>query len=79
MLHDHLKAGKYDNSNQNLRKEVSGISNTNNITERDFGILSRFMREESYSNMITYEALIMSRANKLSAWHIHLNLKSAYK
>lgn len=31
MLHDYLKDGKYDNADENLRKETKNVSNTNNI------------------------------------------------
>ena len=46
MFHDHSKAGKYE-SDQSHRKIVSSIGKTNNITEKDFEILSRFIREKS--------------------------------
>ena len=31
MLHGHLKDDKYDNADENLRKEIKNVSNTNNI------------------------------------------------
>ena len=37
MLHDHLKVGKYDNADENLRKETKSVSNRNNIAEGYFG------------------------------------------
>ena len=30
-VHQHLKGGKYDNSNQSHRKEESSVSNTNSV------------------------------------------------
>ena len=63
MFHDHSKAGKYE-SDQSHRKIVSSIGKTNNITEKDFEILSRFIREKSNWNMISYETLVLRRANK---------------
>ena len=68
MLDDHLEDGKYSSPSQQLMKETLSVSTTNNVVERNFGILDRFMREKPDGNMITYEAIIMSRTNKTPEW-----------
>ena len=50
MLHDHLKVGKYDNTDGNWRQETMITSNTNNIAERDFEMLDRLIREKPNCN-----------------------------
>ena len=68
MLHDHLKSGKYDNADENLRKETESVSNANNTAEGEFIMLDRLIREKPNYNIITFEAIIMSRNNKTSEW-----------
>ena len=66
MLYDHLKGGKYDNTSQSFRRETLSVNNTNSVAEIDFRILE-WIRENPNSNMIIYEAIIVSRSNKVSA------------
>jgi len=67
MLHDHLQGGKYVCSEE-LSKVSFGVSKTNSISERDFGMLDRLIREKPNANQITLEAIIMTRTNKMSSW-----------
>ena len=46
MLDDHLEDGKYSSPSQQLMKETLSVSTTNNVVERNFSILDRFMREK---------------------------------
>ena len=64
MLNEHLKDGKYANPCEQLYKETGSVSTTNSIVERNFGMIDRLIREKPNANMITYEAIIMSRSNK---------------
>ena len=73
MLHGHLKGGKYDNADENLKQENKSVNNANSIGERDFGMLDRLMREKPSCNMKTFEGNIMSRNNKTSEWRNNLN------
>ena len=50
-------------------KETVCVSTTNSITEGNFGMLDRFIREKPNANMITYESIIMNRTNKTPEWH----------
>ena len=68
MLDDHLKDGKYSNPSKQLMKETVSVSTTSSIVERNFGMLDRFIRENPNANMITYESIIMNRANKTPEW-----------
>ena len=72
MLHDYLKGGNYDYADENLRQETRGISNTNSIAEKDFEMLDRLKKGKLNCNMITCEAIIMSRNNKTPDWKTNL-------
>ena len=50
-------------------KETVCVSTTNSITEGNFGMLDRFIREKPNANMINYESIIMNRTNKTPEWH----------
>ena len=50
MLHDYLKDSKYDNADENLRKETKNVSNTNNIGKN----------QKPNRNMKTFETIIKS-------------------
>ena len=67
MLHDHLKGGKYDDCSEDLRKVSTSVLKTNAVSERDFGMLDRLIREKPNANQITLEAIIMTQTNKTSA------------
>ena len=75
MLYDHLSTGKYDSGNvsSELLRETASVSKTNTCAERDFGMLDRLIREKPNANLITLEAVIMSRTNKMSEWRNKLS------
>ena len=73
MLHGHLKSGKYDNADENLKQENKSVNKTNSIAERDFGMLDRLMKVKPSCNMKTFEGNIMSRNDKTSEWRNNLN------
>ena len=73
MLDDHLDGGKYDKPEQELIAESATVPNANTNPETDFGFLDRLKIMKPHSNDITYEAIIMCRTNKMSAWRNRLN------
>ena len=72
MLHDHLEGGKYDNPSPQLVEETKNVMKTNTLSERNFGMLDRLMREKPNANLITFEAIIMCQTNKTSSWRNNL-------
>ena len=68
MLHDQLEGGKYDNPDSTLKTQTVSVNTTNNIAERNFGMLDRLIREKPNANLITYESIIMCRTNNMSEW-----------
>lgn len=41
IAHDHLKGGKCDYADANLRQETKSVSNTNSIAETDFEMFNK--------------------------------------
>ena len=73
MLHDHLKDGKYDRCSDSQRKIFNSALKTNVISERDFGMLDRLIREKPNALQIILEAVIMFQTNKTSSWRDSLS------
>ena len=57
---------------ENLRQETISVSNTNSIAESDFGMLERLIREKPNFNMITFEAITLTKYNKTCKWKKNL-------
>ena len=72
MLQDHLEGGKYTKPTEEMVKETASVGKTNTLSERNFGMVDHLMREKPYSNLITLEAIIMARTNKMSRWRDNL-------
>ena len=57
---------------ENLRQETISVSNTNSIAENGFGMLERLIREKPNFNMITFEAITLTKYNKTCKWKKNL-------
>jgi len=68
---------KRDFSSETLRKDTMSVSTTNSMTERNFGMLDRLIREKPNANMITYESIIMNATNKTSVWKDSLSAEKS--
>ena len=73
MLVDHLPGGIHDNDTVAYREETRSVPKTNTISERDFALLDRFIRERPNSTTIAIESLVLFSNNKTRKW---LEMKS---
>ena len=68
MLVDHLPGGIHDIDTAEYREETKSVPKTNTISERDFALLDRFIRERPNSTTIAIESLVLFSNNKTRKW-----------
>ena len=73
MLADHQKGGRYDEASQNIRKQSSGVLETNVVPERDFGMLDRLIATKPNATTMVYEGMITFTKNDTRGWRENLD------
>jgi len=71
MLDDHLVHGKWEtlqSTEANIRGETESVRTTNVVSECDFALLDRFVREKPNASTLALEAHIIFSNNKTSSW-----------
>lgn len=72
-MFDQLEGGKYDNPNEQLKKQAQSTPTTNADAERDFGMLDRLEKLKPKVLDMTVEGIIMYQRNKTSDWGSNLS------
>ena len=73
LVEDHLPEGRFDNADEALIGDTISVPKTNTVSERDFAILDRLLREKPNASLLSLEAMILFSNNKTARW---LNEKS---
>ena len=68
LLHDHLPGGKLHSPSASLQAETVNVAKTNTVSERDFAMLDRMMREKPNASTAAIEGMILYANNKTAAW-----------
>lgn len=68
LVKDHLSGGEYDNPSKDLEEQTKSVSKTNTISERDFAMLDRLIREKPNAITLSLEAVILFSNNKTAQW-----------
>ena len=68
MLDDHLKDGKWDKASEEMKQQTKSVRPTNTISERDFALLDRYIREKPNASLLVLEAQILFVNNKTIDW-----------
>ena len=68
MLDDHLKDGKWDKASEDMKQQTKSVRPTNTISERDFALLDRYIREKPNASLLVLEAHILFVNNKTIDW-----------
>ena len=68
MFSEHLKGGRWDNANADVRDQVKGLPKHNKFSESIFGHLDRLLREKPNITTIASEAYIMFSHNHTLEW-----------
>jgi len=79
MLDDHLEHGKWETLQSieaNIRGETESVRTANVVSERDFALLDRFVREKPNASTLALEAHIIFSNNKTSSGY-KLSLKKS--
>ena len=68
MLDDHLKDGKWDKASEEMKQQTKSVRPTNAISEWDFALLDRYIREKPNASLLVLEAQILFVNNKTIDW-----------
>ena len=69
VLADHLPVMQAETeSKEEVRAQTSSVKTTNTISERDFAIFDRLLREKPHASTLALEAHILFANNKTSEW-----------
>ena len=69
MLVDHLPGGVHQESRDGeYEAQTASVPTTNTVSERDFAMLDRYLREKPNATTLALESLILFNNNKTMAW-----------
>ena len=68
LVRDHLPGGKLDDPSATLKEQTATMAKTNTVSERDFAMLDRLMREKPNASTAALEGMILYNNNKTGAW-----------
>ena len=68
MLVDHLPGGIYDQPSDTFMHVTQSVPKTNKVSERDFALLDRFLKEKPNASTVAIESLILFSQNKTREW-----------
>ena len=68
MLVDHLPGGIYDQPSYTFMHVTQSVPKTNKVSERDFALLDRFLKEKPNASTVAIESLILFSQNKTREW-----------
>eukprot|EP00117_Sycon_ciliatum_P036187 scpid41604/ scgid27282/ len=68
LVADHLPGGHFHKPSEEVREQVAKVSKTNTVSERDFAMLDRLMREKPNSSTAALEGMILYSHNKTDSW-----------
>lgn len=68
LLADHLPGGDLDRPSESLQQETSAAAKTNTVSERDFAMLDRLVREKPNASTAALEGIILFNNNRTASW-----------